>query len=93
MPSIEVPVSVSKEAHDIGSGLFKIQKAAKEALSDGWQPGQDLPIILTTAMSEMLEMLSGIDKVPGEWSEDNAAFMKAFMIPLADSMGLWLSKE
>lgn len=78
----KVEVEVSKEAHELGEGIQKFVKAARQALADGWQPGQDLPVILSSALSDLAPALQGAEKIAAEQA-DKQAFANAVYLSLS----------
>lgn len=63
---IEVKVKVPKETYELEQGIVKFVAACKAALDDGFQPGQDLPMILTAAIATLLPAIDGVQKLPEE---------------------------
>lgn len=66
METIQKTVAVSKETAELLEGLTKFAVAVKAALKDGWQPGADLPVILTSALGDLAPALQGMESVPAE---------------------------
>ena len=58
-------------------GLDCFVGALKKALSDGWQTGEDLPVVLSSAMADLLPALQGVEGVVDELKEDKEAFFTA----------------
>jgi hypothetical protein len=84
MEQVKLEVLVPKEVHELGAGLVKFVGAMKQALKDGFQPGMDIPVIIATAMNDLIPAFDGIDKVGGELAADKAGFAKALGLSLAD---------
>ena len=89
---LQVQVEVSKEAYELGQALVSLVKAVKVAVADGFQVGQDVPVIVMAAMAELPKGIEGIQKL-GEESKDGAAFAAAFGLAAKDLAGIFLSKE
>lgn len=87
----DVTVKVSKEAYELGEGLKKFVLSIKGALADGWQPGQDIPVVLTAALSDLVPAVQGVEKVKEEVKEDLEAFVSALVLP-AKEMAFALAK-
>jgi hypothetical protein len=87
MAKIDVSVSVSKEAYELGQGVAGFVGALKVALENGWQTGEDLPAVVTAAISNLVPALEGVSKVGDELKEDKAAFAKALGLSTADIIG------
>lgn len=76
----EISVTVSKETIELMDGLAKFVGAVKTALKDGWQPGSDLPVLLSSTITDLVPALDGIDKVKEELLKEKAAFVRALTI-------------
>jgi len=83
---VSVEIEVSKEAYELGSGAARFIKAVKDALADGWETGQDLPLVVSALFAEMAA-IEGVDQLDDEYKEDPAAFAKAVMLGLSDIYG------
>lgn len=79
MEYVEVPVKVSKEAYELGMALAKLVTDIRGCLKDGFQLGSDLPVVVTSFMSqEVAAGIQGLDKIGDEFAENKAAFAMAF---------------
>lgn len=81
MALLDVNQKVSKEAYELADGVKKTILDIKKALEDGWQPGQDLPAVLSAVMVDLVPAVQGIDKMSVEMTEDTEAFVTAFLLP------------
>lgn len=88
---MEVTQKVTKEAYELGEGCKKTVLAIYKALKDGWQPGQDMPIVFQTIMADLVPAVQGIEKLTEEQKEDQEAFFTSFMLP-AKSLAFELLK-
>lgn len=77
----DVQVKVSKEAHELGEGLKKFVLSIKGALADGWQPGADIPVVLSAALADLVPAVQGVEKIKDETKEDLEAFVSALVLP------------
>ena len=93
MAKQKIEIEVSKESLELAEGIKQMVLSAKEALKDGWQPGQDIPAIAASAFAALLPAVQGISQVPDEIKEDPAAFAKALACPMADMVADLLKKE
>lgn len=84
MAKKELTVEVSKETHELAIALVGIAAATKKALADGFQPGQDIPAIVTEAWAKLPEAIQGMDQVDDEFKESKSAFIKAIGLASAD---------
>lgn len=89
---MQINVEVSKEAHELGQGLVKFASAVKLALADGWQVGQDIPVLITAAIAGLVPALQGADKIPLEIKEDLEAFIRGVGLSAIDLAFLFLKK-
>jgi hypothetical protein len=79
---VDVSVSVPKEINELAVGLSKLVAAAKQALADGFQPTQDLPVLLVEAVRELPAMVGGLDMIDDEFKADKGKFVLALSIAL-----------
>lgn len=86
MPKINVEISVSKESYELAQGSVKVVKALKEALKDGFQPGQDVPAIVSAVIADLIPAVQGMDQVALESQEDEKAFVQAFVLSAVDML-------
>lgn len=81
---LEVTKEVSKETYEFGIALGAMIKEIKKALSDGWQPGQDLPVIFGSIIGNMAELVQGVQAAQQEEKADPEAFVLACSLALAE---------
>lgn len=93
MDIIKVEAEVSKEAYELGQGLAKFVGAFKQALEDGWQTGQDLPVILSSAMADLVPGFQGADKISLEMKEDVTKFSRGVGLCVIDIVDHFVKKE
>ena len=87
MPPVEmVPETFDapKETKEVKDALVAITKATKQALADGWQPGTDLPAIITVAAAHLLTAVDGMAKIPQEYQEARGGFIKTMGVGMGD---------
>ena len=63
---MKVELECAKETLELAQGLAKFTAALKQALADGWQPGMDLPAVITSVVADLVPALQGMDQVPVE---------------------------
>ena len=85
MEKLKVELEVTKEAHELAMGVLELIKAVKKSLDDGFQPGQDIPVIAMEAFQKMLPAVEGVSKLGEEAKE-----LKPFLAVWAN-LGLELS--
>jgi len=88
MAKITKTVEMSKEMNELLVGVADVVGAVKQAMADGWQPGQDLPVIVMSAIAILPPAIQGVDQIKGEFAEDKAAFVAA----CSDGVGAIISK-
>lgn len=81
---MEVSVKVTKEAYELSVGLKKFVLDVKQALSDGWQPGQDLPVVMQAAVMDLVPAVQGLESLGAEQKEDLEAFVTALSLPMKE---------
>ena len=75
---IEVPLKVTEGAYSLGNGVAEFVLKLKTALDDGWQPGMDLPVIVTGVLTDLVPHLQAIGKLAGEAKEAPVEFSAAW---------------
>lgn len=88
----EIKVMVSERGYNLGEGLKNFILAIKQSQDDGWQPGQDLPAILSAAIADLVPVLPNIQEIANEPSEDLEAFVTGLMIPVKEIGFIWYKK-
>lgn len=63
----KLQIEVGDKTVDLIDGLAKFLKVAKEVSEDGFQPGQDLPVLGMTAFQELLPVVSALQEVKAEF--------------------------
>lgn len=84
MAKMIVTTEVSKETYEMGMALAKMVEAIKDALADGWQPGQDLPVLITAVIGNIAQIAQGVAAAPAEQKEDQDAFLGAIALALKE---------
>jgi hypothetical protein len=90
--TIDVSVNVSKESYEHGQGVVGFLMALRQALQDGWQTGQDIPILVTAALTNLVPAMQGADQIALETKEDIDAFLKAWLLTAEEAVVLFLKK-
>lgn len=78
MEKVKVELELPKEVSELAAGLATFAVHAIKAVKDGFQPGQDLPVLLAAAIADLVPALNGVERLPAELKEDKAAFIAAF---------------
>lgn len=80
MALVNKTVQVTKEADELAEGLVATVQHVKKALSDGWQPGQDLPVVLQAVLADLIPAIQGVEKLGAEITENEEAFVTSFVL-------------
>ncbi len=78
METVKVELELPKEASELAAGIANFLAHAIAAVKDGFQAGDDLPVLLAAAMGDLIPALNGVDQLPTEFKEDKAGFVAAF---------------
>jgi len=78
-----IELEVPKEISEVGEALGAVLKAVGVALEDGFQPGEDIPVIVTSAVANLGVALGGIQNVPREFMEDPTMAILGVINPVA----------
>lgn len=92
MAKVKIELEVAKEAHELAQGLVEMVKAVKEAMKDGFQVGQDVPVIVSAAVQKLPAAIDGLDKLPEEL-KDAGSFAKAMVVAAADLVEVFVKKD
>jgi hypothetical protein len=76
MPKKNVEVELEDSGYQVMQGLAKIVAAVKQAMKDGFQPGQDLPAIVVAAVAELPGVVQNAQAVPADLAEDKLLVIK-----------------
>jgi hypothetical protein len=75
-----VTVPVSEKTYEFGIGLNKFVKALKTALADGFQVGDDVPVILASALGDLVPIVTGFENIKLEMEANRSAFLAAITL-------------
>lgn len=78
METKELVVVVPKAAGELAEGLKNLGLSLEKALEDGWQTGQDLPVVVTAVITELLPKLQEVKKLGEEGKLDPVGVAQAF---------------
>lgn len=93
MEKLVKQVEVTKEFSELWDGLAEIVRAAKVALADGFQPGQDLPVIAAQAFGSLTKAIGGLDQLDEEAKGATGAFVRGGLLGAADVLEAALAKK
>src|SRR5690242_8750982 len=87
-----VEVEVSVGAYDLGQNLGKFIASVRQALADGWQPGSDIPALISAAVEDLVPSVSDIAKL-GDESADKQALANALFLGLSPVVFSFVEKK
>lgn len=93
MQKVIVEVELPKEVHELSEGVAKFVGALRVALADGFQLGDDLPALVTAALSDLVPAVEGLDQVDDEFREDPSGVIKAVGLSVSDIVGEFLKPK
>ncbi len=88
---LKINVEVSKESYELSKGVGDLVLAIKACVQDGWQPGRDIPIIVSEIIGRLVPALQGVDKIKEEFAEDKGAAVLALTLPLVEVVNSLIS--
>ena len=83
METKKIELEVPKEITEVGEALGSILSAVGVALQDGFQPGTDIPVIITSAIAQLGTAISGAQEIPGEFTEAPVMAIMGALTPVA----------
>ncbi len=93
MPNVEKVVQVSDKAEAVMKGLVTLVAVSKQAIADGFQLGQDVPLIVTQSAADVIAAVSASQEVGADWAADQAGVEKALALGLVDLKEAILPKK
>lgn len=88
---IKVETEVTKETYELGQGIDNFIGALQTALKDGWQVGQDLPVVLTAAIGHLVPAMQGAEQIGAE-TKDVQAFANGVYLGLGQTAFRFVKK-
>lgn len=77
-------IEFPKEWSEVADALVAIAQSVKVAKADGWNGGQDIPVILMASFGPLAKALDGVASLEGEAKESPEGAIKALAIAAAD---------
>lgn len=84
----KIESEVPKEIYELAAGIGDMALVIKAAVADGFQVGQDVPVIIAAAIQKLIPAFDGFEKVSGEYKEASLAFAEAIAL-----VGFKVAKE
>ena len=92
MAKVAVNLQLSKESYELSKGVADLINAIKTAVEDGWQPGKDIPVIMTEVIARLVPALAGVEKIVEEFKLEPVDSSLAISIPLVQVISSFLKK-
>lgn len=77
---VQLSLQGTRAVGELLEGVRKFIVALKGALADGWQPGKDLPVVLTSALADLVPVLNRIEKLGEEAKGNTVEFVNAVFV-------------
>jgi hypothetical protein len=86
--TLELP----KETLEMGEAIQNILIATATALKDGWQPGTDVPVVITATIANLGTAVAGAQNIPAEFGEAPGDASLALIAPIAKGVASFFAK-
>lgn len=83
-----IQTEVEKSGYDAVMHAMKIVKAFKDALKDGFQAGQDLPVGIAVLISEVPAIVADLPEFSGDLAESKVLFGKGVVLAALEGADL-----
>lgn len=80
MPKVQIQEYVEPISWDLNLKLADFVFQIRKALADGWQPGQDLPVVLSATMADLIPGIQEAEKALAEKTDDEEAFYTSYLL-------------
>lgn len=84
MATLSAKCEVSKETYELLIGVARLVEIVKNQVADGWQPGIDIPVIIASAIGDLVPAIQGVEKIKEEIAENKVAFGHALLLGAAE---------
>jgi hypothetical protein len=83
---MEIQLNTPKEVTEVGIALSSILKAVSLSLKDGFQPGQDIPAIVMSAIASLGNAIEGIENLPEEFKSSPVMATMGILAPVSEGV-------
>jgi len=92
---IKVEVEVNEAAYTFSKGMAKFMVAMQKEVKDngGWSAGDDLPGIVSSAVTDLLPNMVNILTMKEEYEKDKKAFVQAVVLGMAEMVEAFGEEE
>lgn len=80
----EVKVMVPEKSYELGQGMKRFVAEMKNALEDGWQTGQDLPVALSSAMENLVPHVKNYQEILDEVTMEPIPSIRGGVLTVTD---------
>ena len=84
--SVEVKVQCAKEVLELGQGISAFVVAVGTAVKNGWQFESDLPVVIQSALRDLVPAMQGVEKIKGEYEVSKKEVLFAVVLPIMDAV-------
>lgn len=93
MEKVLKQVEVAKNSDELAQGLVKFVAALKVALADGFQPGSDIPPIVSAAIADIMPVVGNLSKVDDDLAELPVETVRALALAAGDIAALFVKPK
>lgn len=87
---VTIQIVVDETTYNMGQGIRRFVSEARKALADGFQPGQDVPVLAQAVLADLFPLMSEFEKMRDTIKADPTAFRKALVECAEDIVGDFL---
>ena len=87
-----VQVEIESSGYELTKSLTRLTGAVKQSLADGWQPGTDVPVIISAAISELGALAANIPQLAPDAKDDAVEFAKGINLAAYDFLEIFTAK-
>lgn len=92
MELVKVQVEVPKATYELEEAARKCLVTIFKALADGWQPMQDIPVLVRAVLSDLVPVVGNVKAVEAELKAHPAAMARLAGLSVGDLVGGLLEK-
>jgi hypothetical protein len=85
---VSISVQVPKCTYEVEEGIKRFVIAGVTALADGWQPMQDIPVLVTSALHDLHAVAQNVDAVKEELKAYPEAMSRLAGLTVGDVVGM-----
>lgn len=93
MELVKIETEGTKEVHEIGLAFKKVMMSYKQAVTDGWQAGQDIPAILMASYQDLAKAFENAEQSGAEFDKAPIKAAMGALIPFAEGLEVLMEKK